>query len=59
MYGLTRRQRIALASVLALLLVGWAVRAWRLAHPEMNGGNGARATVPVIFCRLAYAHTEF
>jgi len=31
---LTKQEQTVLCVVLALLLVGWAVRAWRLAHPK-------------------------
>ncbi|HAV62411.1 MAG TPA: hypothetical protein DCY13_08620 [Verrucomicrobiales bacterium] len=31
---LTRQERQVLTVILGLLLVGWAVRAWRLANPE-------------------------
>jgi hypothetical protein len=35
MFNLTRQQQLFLCSVLLLLLVGWAVKAWRTAHsPE-------------------------
>jgi hypothetical protein len=33
MLNLTRQQQMALCLVLWLLLTGWAVKAWRLAHP--------------------------
>jgi len=33
MFSLTRQQQLFLCSVLLLLLVGWTVRAWRIAHP--------------------------
>jgi hypothetical protein len=33
MFNLTRQQQLFLCSVLLLLLVGWAVKAWRTAHP--------------------------
>jgi ABC-type transport system involved in cytochrome c biogenesis permease subunit len=33
MWNLTRQQRRVLGAVLLLLLVGWAVQAWRRAHP--------------------------
>ena len=33
MFNLTRQQQMFLCSVLLLLLVGWTVRAWRIAHP--------------------------
>jgi hypothetical protein len=31
--GLTRQQQLVLAMVFSLLLVGWAVKAYRLSHP--------------------------
>jgi hypothetical protein len=30
---LTRQEQLVLCGVIALLLVGWAVKAWRTAHP--------------------------
>jgi len=33
MFNLTRQQQLFLCSILLLLLVGWAVKAWRTAHP--------------------------
>jgi hypothetical protein len=39
MFNLTRQQQLFLCSLLLLLLVGWAVKAWRTAHPP------ARATI--------------
>jgi len=32
---LTRQEQMVLSVVLGLLLVGWAVKAWRLAHPDV------------------------
>jgi hypothetical protein len=32
-FGLTRQQLNALGVVIFLLLTGWAVKAWRTAHP--------------------------
>jgi len=32
---LTRQEQLVLSIVLGLLLVGWAVKAWRLAHPDV------------------------
>ena len=32
-WHLTRQQRNAMLMVAFLLVVGWAVKAWRLAHP--------------------------
>jgi hypothetical protein len=36
MWNLTRQQRRVLCVVMLLLLVGWAVKAWRLAHPPVR-----------------------
>jgi hypothetical protein len=33
MSGLTQREQLVLCVVLGLFLVGWAVKAWRTAHP--------------------------
>jgi hypothetical protein len=33
MWNLTREQRRVICAVILLLLVGWGVKAWRLAHP--------------------------
>jgi hypothetical protein len=33
MFNLTKQQQIFLCVVLLLLLTGWAVKAWRTAHP--------------------------
>jgi hypothetical protein len=33
MFNLTRQQQQFVCIVLLLLLVGWSVKAWRLAHP--------------------------
>jgi hypothetical protein len=32
---LTRQEQLVLSIVLGLLLVGWAVKTWRLAHPKL------------------------
>jgi hypothetical protein len=32
-HRLTKQEQIVLSLVLGLLLVGWAVKAWRTAHP--------------------------
>jgi hypothetical protein len=32
-YWLTRREQLVLCLIVGLLLVGWAVKAWRTAHP--------------------------
>jgi len=31
---LTKQEQLVLCVVLSLLLVGWAVKAWRTAHPQ-------------------------
>ena len=36
MRNLTREQRRVICVVILLLLVGWAVKAWRLAHPPAS-----------------------
>lgn len=33
MVHLTRQEQLVLTVLVALLLTGWAVRAWRTAHP--------------------------
>jgi hypothetical protein len=33
MFYLTRQQQLFLCAVALLLLLGWAVKAWRSAHP--------------------------
>jgi len=33
---LTKQEQLVLCVVLSLLLVGWAVKAWRTAHPSAN-----------------------
>ncbi|HSH16436.1 MAG TPA: hypothetical protein VLD18_10405 [Verrucomicrobiae bacterium] len=35
MLKLTRQEQLVLSVVLGLLLVGWAVKVWRLAHPDV------------------------
>jgi len=42
MFNLTRQQQLFLCAVLFLLLTGWAVKAWRTAHPP------ARTTVSAV-----------
>lgn len=32
---LTRQEQMVLSVVLSLLLIGWAVKAWRLEHPDV------------------------
>jgi len=34
MLRLTKQEQLVLCLVLSLLLVGWAVKAWRTAHPS-------------------------
>lgn len=43
MVGLTRQQRQALYVVFLLLLLGWAVKAWRTAHPPTVAGSDKTA----------------
>ena len=42
MFKLTKQQQLFLCVVLLLLITGWAVRAWRTAHPPPAAGS----TVP-------------
>lgn len=39
---LSRQQREVLAAILLLLVVGWAVKAWRLSHPPMVNAVAAQ-----------------
>jgi hypothetical protein len=41
MLNLTQQQRRALCVVLFLVLSGWAVKAWRLAHPPTHESAAA------------------
>jgi len=34
-HRLTRQEQLVLGVVVGLLLVGWAVKAWRTAHPPV------------------------
>jgi hypothetical protein len=36
---LTRQEQLVLCIVLSLLLVGWAVKAWRTAHPSTRSNT--------------------
>jgi hypothetical protein len=38
MFNLTKQQQMFLCVVLFLLLTGWAVKAWRAAHPGTPTG---------------------
>ena len=38
MFHLTKQQQLFLCAVLLLLLTGWAVKAWRTAHPAPAAG---------------------
>jgi len=38
---LTRQEQMVLSVVLGLLLVGWAVKAWRLANPDVPPRGGS------------------
>ena len=40
MFSLTRQQQFVLTVVLALLLVGWAVKVYRTANPPTPPGEG-------------------
>jgi hypothetical protein len=46
MFNLTRQQQLFLCSVLLLLLVGWAVKAWRTAHPPEHTATSAGSSNP-------------
>lgn len=39
MFKLTKQQQLFLCVVLLLLLTGWAVKAWRAAHPQPVAGS--------------------
>jgi hypothetical protein len=41
MFNLTRQQQLFLCSILLLLIVGWAVKAWRTAHPPERATTSA------------------
>ena len=43
MVNLTKQQQFVLVMVILLFLGGWAVKAWRMAHPP---GQPARTTAP-------------
>jgi len=32
---LTKQEQLVICTILGLLLVGWAVKSWRAAHPPM------------------------
>lgn len=36
MIHLTRQQQLVLITIMLLLLVGWSVKTWRLAHPPLE-----------------------
>jgi hypothetical protein len=36
---LTKQEQLVLCVVLSLLLVGWAVKAWRTAHPSVSSNE--------------------
>jgi hypothetical protein len=42
MKGLTRQEQLVLCIVLGLLLTGWAVKAYRTAHPPAQGADAAK-----------------
>ena len=39
MFKLTKQQQLFLCAVLLLLLTGWAVKAWRTAHPPHHAAG--------------------
>jgi hypothetical protein len=39
-FNLTRQQQFVLCVILSLLLIGWAVKAWRTAHPPEKSAQG-------------------
>jgi hypothetical protein len=39
MFKLTKQQQLFLCVVLLLLLTGWAVKAWRTAHPPSSAAG--------------------
>jgi len=40
MFKLTKQQQLFLCVVLLVLLTGWAVKAWRTAHPRPAAAAG-------------------
>ena len=44
MNWLTRQEQIVLATVLALLVAGWAVKTYRTAHPSAKAETAAATT---------------
>ncbi|HHY86783.1 MAG TPA: hypothetical protein GYA07_14805 [Verrucomicrobia bacterium] len=43
MLRLTRQEQLVLCIVVGLLLVGWAVKAWRTAHPPEPAAVSSRS----------------
>ena len=48
MNWLTRQEQIVLATVLALLLTGWAVKTYRAAHPTVPAGSPLAAATNAV-----------
>ena len=46
MLPLTKQERSVLGVVLLLLLVGWAVKAWRAAHPSAGAQTEREVRAP-------------
>ncbi|MCB1128216.1 MAG: hypothetical protein KDM81_17110 [Verrucomicrobiae bacterium] len=46
MARLTKQEQLVLCCVIGLLLVGWAVKAWRTAHPPSTVPVAARTATP-------------
>jgi hypothetical protein len=42
MLNLTKQQQMVICVVALLLLIGWTVKAWRMAHPSMPVQNVQR-----------------
>jgi hypothetical protein len=42
MIHLTRQEQLVLCLLMALLLTGWAVKAWRTAHPPDRAAESAK-----------------
>jgi len=38
---LTKQEQLVICTILGLLLVGWAVKAWRAAHPPVPTATSA------------------
>ena len=46
MFNLTRQQQLFLCSIVLLLVLGWAVKAWRTAHPPAGFAVTATTVTP-------------